>query len=80
MTAKTKISKLPIPIKSLGEFLILNDERIRKTTIKRYRADKNAVVTIYFNSSYNKPDCRQYNFTTIVRQQEVLAYLDSIYL
>lgn len=77
MSTKSKsIATTKVP----GTFVRLNEDRILKSGIKKYLPNKNATINIYFNLSLTKPEVKTYNFITIKRQQEVLAYLDSIYL
>lgn len=80
MTASKKKKNIDLPVKVQGAFIKINDDRIIKTGIKKYSPNKNATINIYFNLSLTKPEVRTYNFGTIVNQQSVLAYLDSIYL
>jgi len=77
MSTKAKTQTIT---KVQGTFIKLNEDRILKNGIKKYLPNKNATINIYFNLSLTKPEVRTYNFGTIKRQQEVLAYLDSIYL
>lgn len=79
MTASKK-KNIDLPVKVQGAFIKINDDRIIKTGIKKYSPNKNATINIYFNLSLKTPEVRTYNFGTIVNQQAVLAYLDSIYL
>lgn len=77
MSTKAKTETIT---KVQGTFIRLNEDRILKNGIKKYLPNKNASINIYFNLSLAKPEVRTYNFGTIKHQQEVLAYLDSIYL
>lgn len=80
MTTKQKKIEQSLPVKAQGAFIKLNEDRIIKSGIKKYSPNKNATINVYFNLSLVKPEVRTYNFGTIVNQQAVLAYLDSIYL
>ena len=81
MTAKkNKKVDEPVLVKAQGAFIKLNEDRIIKNGIKKYSPNKNATINVYFNLSLKCPEVRTYNFGTIINQQAVLAYLDSIYL
>jgi len=74
MSIKPTVVKIP------GNFIKIDEYRILKSSVKRYQPSKNGYINIYFNSSINHPDFKSFHYTTIKLQQEVLNYLDSIYL
>lgn len=74
------MSKKESPVKKPGTFVKINEDRLIKSSIKRYIPVKNASINVYFNTSTQKPEVRTYKFATNEKQKEMLNYLDSIYL
>jgi len=62
----------------MKDFVIVQGVRLRKTTIKRYKAVGTTVVNIYYNTSRYKVEVDTFECKTKKGQKDVLDYLDSL--
>ena len=62
----------------MKEFIKVLDERLRKTTIKRYKPISTTKVNIYYNTSRYKIDVDTFECGTKKKQKDLLDYMDSI--
>ena len=64
----------------MKEFVLINETRIRKSTIKRYvPMDKNR-ITIYYSQGRNKVDYESFPFASLEDRDDTMDYLDLNFL
>jgi hypothetical protein len=60
----------------MKEFVKLNDERIRRTTIKKYLPFGTDQVNVYFNTSKQNVDVQTFKFENEKSRDSVVENLD----
>lgn len=65
--------------KPQGSFIIIKEDRIVKSAVKRYTPFGNK-LNVHFSTSISKPQFKTYEFKTSNALKRVVDYLDSIYL
>ena len=64
----------------MKEFVLINETRIRKSTIKRYLPYREDRITIYYSPSRNKLDYETHTFTSKEDRDDTMDYLDLNFL
>ena len=59
-------------------FIIIQNVRIHKSTIKKYRPEGENKIYLYYSPSRNKIDSEQFIFNDSEERNECLSMLDSI--
>lgn len=60
----------------MRDFLKLNDERIRKNTIKKYQPFSEKKIKVYYNTSRYKIEVQVFGYATESLRNEAIEYLD----
>jgi len=61
-------------------FLKINDIRIYKGAIKKYTPTNNNKINVYYSPSRNKIEVETFTFPSLEERDEVIEYLDTIFL
>lgn len=61
-------------------FILINEERLIKSSIKRYKPNGDKKINIYFSPSRNRMDVETFAFETKRECDEMLNELDTIFL
>ena len=63
----------------MANFITILEDRILKSTIKRYKPREDVLLIIYFSASKTtRVDCEIFKFPTKKERDEVLIKLDSL--
>lgn len=61
----------------MGNFITIQTERFRKSTIKRYRPEGAKNLILYFNVSRDKIICQTFTFEIYQDREQILRKLDN---
>lgn len=60
----------------MKDFIVIAGERIRKSTIKRYKPFGDTKINVYYNTSTYKVELQTFDLGTKRGKDEMLDYLD----
>jgi len=64
----------------IAAFIKINEERLIKSSIKRYKPNGQTSLNIYYCPSRNKMDVETFYFSTKKKRDDMIAKLDELFL
>lgn len=61
-------------------FIKINDTRLIKSSIKKYIPSGDVKINIYFNTSRYKIEMESFSFENKEKREEMINYLDAMFL
>lgn len=61
-------------------FIKINDIRIYKGSIKKYSPTSNNKINVYYSPSRNKVEVETFSFPSLEDRDDMMEYLDTIFL
>ena len=61
-------------------FIKINDDRLIKSSIKKYKPFGENKINIYFNTSRYRVEMEVFQFTTTKERDAMIEYLDAMFL